>query len=176
MKIITKEYTVYDLEDLKQDAELCERIYQKFWIDDVNNINPWADEKLDSFKLFANTLNMNLDYSLSNGIYPDRSCYIKLDTSDYHYIPPNKRAERISLLLKDYMGNGYCFCDDLKIYADKLIAEWHKEYLIDDFAQDIQNRMFEMWFEDNQDYFSKESFLNHVESNGYKFDENSNLY
>ena len=175
MKTLTKEYTVYDFEDLKQDDELCDRIYQKFWIDNPNNINPWSDENLDSFKLFANTLNMNFDYSLSNDEYQDRGCYVKLDTSDYHYIAPNKRAEHISLLLKDYTGNGYCFCDDLKIYADKLTSEWHKDYSIDDFAEDIQNRIFEMWFKDNQDYFSKEMFLDYVESNRYEFDENGYL-
>jgi hypothetical protein len=30
MKTVTKEYPVYDFEDLKQDDELCDRIYQKF--------------------------------------------------------------------------------------------------------------------------------------------------
>ena len=44
------------------------------------------------------------------------------------------------------------------------------------FAEDIQNRMFGMWFADNQDYFSKESFLNHVESNEWEFDEDGNLF
>jgi len=176
MKTITKEYTVYDLEDLKQDDELCDKIYQKFWIDNSSNINPWADENINSFKLFADTLNMGINYSLSNGEYSDRSCYIKLDTCNYHDIRPNKIAEHIFLLLKDYTGNGYCFCADLKDYADKLISEWHKDYSIDDFAQDIQNFMFQMWFADNQDYFSKESFLNYVESNEYEFDENGNLF
>tara|TARA_R100000664_G_scaffold5716_1_gene10570 strand:+ start:510 stop:1040 length:531 start_codon:yes stop_codon:yes gene_type:complete len=176
MKTITKEYTVYDIEDLKKDDELCDKIYQKFWIDNADNINTLADENLDSFKKFADTLNMGIDYSLSNGEYSDRGCYIKLDTSDYHYISPNNRSEHISLLLKDYTGNGYCFCVDLKVYADKLISEWHKDYSIDDFAQDIQNRMFEMWFADNRDYFLKETFLNYVEINKYEFDENGNLF
>ena len=175
-KVITKEYKVFDLEDLKKDDELCDKIYQKFWIDNGDNINPWADENINSFKQFADTLNMDLDYSLSNGEYSDRSCYIKLDTSDYHYIAPNKRAEHISLLLKDYTGNGYCFCFDLKTYADKLISEWHKDYSINDFAEDIQNRMFEMWFKDNQYYFSKESFLNDVEVNESQFDADGNLF
>tara|TARA_R100000734_G_C3258342_1_gene57772 strand:+ start:119 stop:649 length:531 start_codon:yes stop_codon:yes gene_type:complete len=175
MKTIIKEYTVYDIDDLKRDDDLCNDIYQKFWLDNPNNINPFVDENLDSFKKFAESLNMKFDYSLSNAEYQDRSCYIKLDTYDYHYIAPNNRAKHISLLLENYQGNGYCFCVDLKGYADKLIDEWHKDYSIDDFAEDIQNRMFEMWFRDNQDYFSKESFLNHVESNGYEFDENFNL-
>ena len=90
MKTITKEYTVYDYVDLKKDDELCDKIYQKFWIDNGDNINPWANENINSFKLFADTLNMNFNYSLSNGEYQDRGCYIKLDASDYHYIPPNK--------------------------------------------------------------------------------------
>jgi hypothetical protein len=176
MKTITKEYTVYDFEDLKQDDELCDKIYQKFWLDNANNINFWADENINSFKLFADTLNMGIDYSLSYGEYQDRGCYIKLDTSDYHYIAPNKRAEHIYLLLEDYTGNGYCFCADLKVYADQLISEWHKDYSIDDFAEDIQNRMFEMWFADNKYHFSKESFLNNVEANGYEFDADGNLF
>jgi hypothetical protein len=36
--------------------------------------------------------------------------------------------------------------------------------------------MFEMWFADNKDYFSKESFMDYVESNGYEFDEDGNLF
>jgi hypothetical protein len=88
----------------------------------------------------------------------------------------NEKTELIYLLLKDYTGNGYCFCADLKAYADKLISEWHKDYSIDDFAEDIQNYMFEMWFADNKDYFSKESFMDYVEANGYEFDEDGNLF
>ena len=168
-KTITQTIEVFEYDDLKTNDELCEKIYQKFWLDNPDNINPWAEENLNSFKKFAETLNMGFDYSLSNAEYSDRSCYIKLDTSDYHHIAPNKRAEHIYLLLKDYTGNGYCFCADLKVYADKLISEWHKDYSIDDFAQDIQNTMFEMWFKDNRDYFSKEYFLDHVESNSYEF-------
>ena len=73
MKTITKKYTVYDFEDLKKDNELCNDIYQEFWLDDPNNINPCADENLDSFKKFAKNLNMTFDYSLSNAENPDRS-------------------------------------------------------------------------------------------------------
>ena len=175
-KTITQTIEVFGYDDLKTNDELCEKIYQKFWLDNPDNINPWAEENLNSFKKFAETLNMGFDYSLSNAEYSDRSCYIKLDTSDYHHIAPNKRAEHISLLLKDYTGNGYCFCADLKDYADKLISEWHKDYSIDEFAEDIQNRMFEMWFQDNQDYFSKEYFLNDVESNSYEFTIDGKLF
>ena len=55
-EIITKEYTVYDYKDLKSDDELCDKIYQKFWLDNPDNINPWVDDNLDSFKTFADTL------------------------------------------------------------------------------------------------------------------------
>ena len=174
MKTITKEYTVYDIEDLKKDDEICDKIYQKFWIDNGDNINPWADENINSFKLFADTLNMKISYSLSNGEYEDTGCYIKL-TPDYYF--DNKDYKE---LLKDYTGNGYCFCDDLKTFTLKLLNK--KEYKVlcewstNDFVLEIQNKMFDMWFEDNQDYFSKESFLDHVESNGYEFDEDGNLF
>jgi hypothetical protein len=168
MKTITKEYTVYDFEDLKQDDELCEMIYQKFWIDNPNNINPWADENLDSFGLL-------------NDEYQTRQCFIKL-VPDYDL--SNKDYKE---LLKDYTGNGYCFCDDLANFTNTLLDK--KEYKVlgegerykaivistDDFVSEIQNKMFELWFEDNQYYFSKESFLDHVESNRYEFDENGYL-
>ena len=174
MKTITKEYTVYDLEDLKKDDELCDKIYQKFWINNGDNINFWADENLDSLKLFANTLNMKFDCSLSNAEYQDRGCYIKL-TPDYYL--DNKDYKE---LLKDFMGNGYYFCDELKAFTFKLLDK--KEYKVlcewsaNDFVEKIQNKMFEMWFADNQYYFSKESFLNNVESNEWEFDENGNLF
>lgn len=174
MKTITKEYTVYDFNDLKKDDELCDKIYQKFWIDNADNINFWADENLDSLKLFANTLNMKFDCSLSNAEYQDRGCYIKL-TVDYYL--DNKDYKE---LLKDYTGNEHYFCEQLKAFTLKLLDK--KEYKVlcewstNDFVEKIQNKMFEMWFRDNQNYFSKESFLNYVESNGYEFDENSNLF
>lgn len=180
-KVITKEYTVYDYCDLQKDDELCDRIYQKFWLENPNNINPWADENLDSFGLFANTLNMDFDYSLSNDEYQDRGCYIKL-VPDYDL--DNKDYKE---LLKDYTGNGYCFCDDLANFTNTLLdkkeygvlgeSKRYKDIVIstDDFVLEIQNKMFELWFEDNQDYFSKQSFLDHVESNGYEFDEDGNF-
>ena len=175
MKTIIKELTIYDYEDLKKDDELCNDIYQEFWLDDPNNINPWADENLYSFKEFAETINMSLDYSLSNSEYPDRGDYIKLDHSDYHYVAPRKRTERIANAIEGYKGNGYCFCEDLRIYAEKLVAEWHKDYSITDFCEDIQNRMEELWFESNRYHFSKENFLEMVEANNYEFDEDGNL-
>ena len=173
-KVITKEYTVYDFNNLKQDDELCDKIYQKFWINNGDNINTWADENLDSFKLFANTLNMKFDYSLSNGEYQDRGCYIKL-TPDYYL--DNKDYKE---LLKDYTGNGYCFCDELKIFTLKLLDKRKYKVLCEwstnDFVLEIQNKMFDFWFKDNQYYFSKESFLDHVESNEWQFDADGNLF
>tara|TARA_R100000773_G_C4193455_1_gene98487 strand:+ start:448 stop:960 length:513 start_codon:yes stop_codon:yes gene_type:complete len=169
MKIITKKYKVFDIADLKKDDELCNTIYQKFWLESEDNVNPWADENLKSFKTFADCLGFNFDCSLSYGEYQDRGCYIKL-TPNYDLDKKDYREA-----LENYTGNGYCFCDDLKNYADKLISEWHKDYSIDDFAQDIKNKMFKLWFADNKDYFSKETFLECVELNGYEFDENNQL-
>ena len=172
-KTITKEYVVYDLEDLKKDNELCDKIHQTFWLDNGDNINSWADENIDSFKKFAETLNMTFDYSLSNGEYSDRGCYIKL-IPDYHL--DNKHYKE---KLKDYKGNGYCFCDDLKTFTLKLLDK--KEYKVlcewaaNDFVLEIQNKMWELWFQDNQYYFSKESFLGMVEANEYEFCENGRL-
>jgi hypothetical protein len=175
MKTIIKKYTVYNFEDLKKDDELCNDIYQEFWLDNPNNINSWADENLDSFKKFAETINMSLDYCLSNAEYPCEGNYIKLDCSDYDYVAPRKRAERIANAIEGYKGNGYCFCEDLRIYAEKLVAEWHKDYSITDFCEDMQNRMEELWFKDNRYYFSKENFLEMVETNSYEFDQDGNL-
>ena len=173
MKTIIKEYTVYDIDDLKRDDDLCNDIYQKFWLDDPDNINPWADENIDSFKTFAQGLDMKFDCSLSNSEYPDRGCYIKL-TANYYL--DNKDYKE---LLKDYKGNRYCFCHELKTFTlDLLDKEEFKvlcEWSINDFVLEIQNKMFDLWFDDNKDYFSKETFLSYVESNGYEFDENFNL-
>lgn len=174
MQTLTKEYIVYDFDDLKKDDELCNKIYQKFWLDNGDNINPWADENINSFKKFAETLQMNFDYSLSNDEYETRQCYIKLspsydlDNKDYKY------------LLQNYKGNDYCFCLDLADFTNNLLNQ--KEYKVlcewstNNFVLEIQNRMFELWFEDNQYYFSKELFLDNVEINGYRFDEDGNLF
>ena len=169
MRIITKKYKAFNIADIKKDDELCNTIYQKFWLENEYNINPWADENINSFKPFADCLGFGFDYSLSNAEYADRGCYIKL-IPDYDLDNKDYREA-----LEDYTGNGYCFCDDLKNYADKLISEWHKDYSIDEFAQDIQNKMFKLWFADNKDYFSKETFLESVELNDYEFDENNQL-
>ena len=53
----------------------------------------------------------------------------------------------------------------------KVLCEWS----INDFVLQIQNKMFDLWFDDNKHHFSKETFLSYVESNGYEFDENFNL-
>ena len=169
MRIITKKYKAFNIDDLKKDDELCNTIYQKFWLESEDNINPWADENINSFKTFADCLGFGFDYSLSYGTYQDRGCYIKLTPN---YDLDNKDYKE---LLQDYEGNGYCFCDDLKNYADKLISKWHKDYSIDEFAQDIQNKMLELWVSDNKGYFSKETFLESVALNDYEFDENNQL-
>ena len=175
-RTITKEYTVYDYKDLKSNDELSDEIYQKFWLENPDNINPWADENLESFKKFADTLNMEFDCALSYGEYPDRGCYIKLDTSYYENKSSNKNPISIYKLIKDYKGNGYHLCDALKTYTEKLVDEWHKDLTVNDFAEAIQNKMFELWFRDNQHYFSKESFLENVEANSYTFDQDGNLF
>ena len=173
-KTITQTIEVFRYEDLNANDELCEKIYQKFWLDDPDNINVWADENLNSFKKFAETLNMKFDYSLSNGEYPDRACYIKL-TPNYHL--DNKDYKEI---LQDYEGNGYCFCYDLQTFTNKLLDK--KEYKVlcewstNNFVLEIQNRMFDLWFQDNKDYFSKESFLSDVESNDWEFTIDGKLF
>ena len=171
MKVMTKQYEVFDIEDLKKDAELCDRIYQKFWIDDPHNINTWADKNIDSFKDFAVTLNMTFDCSLSNSEYPDRGCYIKLDASNYDYVAPSQRQNYIADRLKNYSSNHEYICENLRIYANKLLGEWHKGYSITKFCEDMERRMWHLWFEDNRYYFSKENFLETVEANGYEFYE-----
>ena len=52
-KVITKEYLVYGFDDLQKNDELCEKIYQKFWLDNPENINPWTDENLHGFKTLS---------------------------------------------------------------------------------------------------------------------------
>lgn len=172
-KIITKKFTIYDLEDLKSDDELCDKIYQKFWLDNPDNINGWVDDNLDSFKKFADTLHMGFDCSLSNGECPERSCYVKL-TPDYSLV--NKDYKE---LLKDYKGNGYYLCFDLKIFTLNLLDKNEYQVLyeksIDGFVEKIQNKMFKLWFKDNEYYYCKESFLDYVDANNYKFDEDGNF-
>tara|TARA_R100000353_G_C6389053_1_gene164212 strand:- start:24 stop:548 length:525 start_codon:yes stop_codon:yes gene_type:complete len=167
MKIITKKYKVFDIADLKKDDELCDNIYRKFWLESEDNINPWADENLESFKTFADCLDFGFDYSLSYGEYSDRGCYIKLTPN---YDLDNKDYKN---LLQDYKGNGYYLCEHLKKFTLKLLAK--KEYKvlcennINDFVEEIQNEMFDLWFKDNKDYFSKKTFLESVELNDYEF-------
>ena len=173
-EVITKEYVVYGFDDLQKNDELCEKIYQKFWLDNPENINPWTDENLHGFKTFADNLCMGLDFSLSNGECPTRNCYIKL-TPDYYL--DNKDYK---VFLADYMGDGYCFYDILRDFTLKLLDK--KEYQVlcewsaNDFVLEIQNKMLDMWFADNEYYLSKESFLDYVHSNNYKFDEDGNLF
>jgi len=173
-KTITQTIEVFGYDDLKTNDELCEKIYQKFWLDDPDNINTSADENLNSFKKFAETLDMKFNWSLSYTEYPDRGCYIKL-IPNYHL--DNKHYKEI---LQDYKGNGYCFCDDLETFTNKLLDK--KEYKVlcewstNDFVLEIQNRMLEMWFQDNRDYLSKECFLDHVESNSYEFTIDGKLF
>lgn len=173
MKIITKKYKVFNIADLKKDDELCNNIYQKFWLESENNINFWADENINSFEKFAETLNMGFDCSLSNAECADRGCYIKL-TPNYYL--DNKDYKE---LLQDYMGNEHYFCENLKTFTLKLLAK--KEYKIlcewatNDFVLEIKNKMLELWFTDNKNYFSKETFLESVELNDYEFTADGTL-
>ena len=173
MKTITKEYTIYDYNDLLQNEEITDFIYQKFWLENYNNINFEADENLSSFEKFAETLNMQFDCSLSNAEYESRRCYVKL-TPDYEL--DNKDYKE---LLKDYEVY-YNFCDNLKTFTlDLLDKEKYKvlcESSTKEFVREIQNKMLDLWFADNQYYFSKESFLNNVEANEWQFYANGSLY
>ena len=82
--------------------------------------------------------------------------------------------------LQDYKGDSYSFCHDLKTFTNKLLDK--KEYKVlcewstNDFVLEIQEHMFEMWFRDNKDYFSKESFLSDVESNDWEFTIDGKLF
>jgi hypothetical protein len=174
MKTITKEYTVYDYNDLLQDDELTDFIYQKFWLEDSNSINPRADENLSSFEKFAETLNMKIDYSLSNAEYRSRSCYVQLTPT---YYEDNKDYQQ---LLKDYTGNGYYFCDELQTFTLELLDKAEYKVLCErstnEFVREIQNKMLDLWFADNQDQLSKESFLRYVEANDCQFYADGILY
>ena len=173
MRTVTEEYKVFNIVDLKKDDELCNNIYQKFWLESENNINLWADENLDSFKTFADCLGFGFDCSLSNAEYADRGCYVKLIPN---YELDNKDYKE---LLQDYKGNGYYLCENLKTFTLKLLAK--KEYKvlcednIDNFVEEIQNEMFNFWFRDNKDYFSRETFLESVECNDYEFTADGRL-
>ena len=173
MKTITKEYTIYDYNDLLQNEEITDFIYQKFWLENYNNINFEADENLSSFKRFAESLNMQFDCSLSNAEYISRRCYVQL-TPDYEL--DNKDYKE---LLKHYEAY-YNFCDILKTFTlDLLDKEKYKvlcEWSTNEFVREIQNKMLDLWFTDNQYYFSKESFLNNVEANEWQFYANGSLY
>ena len=64
-------------------------------------------------------------------------------------------------ILKNYKGNGYYICDILKDFTFylnkgnyKYLCEWNTNNLV----LKIQNKMLDLWFKDNQDYFSKEYF------------------
>ena len=174
MKTITKEYTIYDYNDLLQNEEKTDFIYQKFWLEDANNINYWADENLSSFEKFAETLNMQFDCSLSNAEYRGRSCYVQLTPNYYEDNQDYKE------LLKDYTGNGYYFCDELQAFTLELLDKAEYKVLCErstnEFVREIQNKMLDLWFADNQYYFTKESFLNSVEANEWQFYADGTLY
>ena len=53
-----------------------------------------------------------------------------------------------------------------------MLCEWSTN----EFCKEIQNKMLDLWFADNQYYFSKESFLNNVEANQWQFYANGSLY
>ena len=172
VKTVVKEYQVYDYNDLKNNDELFNKCYNN-WLSNPDNINYYSDENIDSFKTFSEALNIQLDYSLSHGEYPDRSCHITLKPD---YSLDNKDMKEI---LKNYKGNGYYICDILKDFTLKLLdQEQYKtfcEWNTNDLMLEIQNKMFDLWFEDNKYYFSKESFLQLVECNEYEFYENGDI-
>ena len=172
VKTVKKEYQVYDYNDLKNNDELFDKCYNN-WLSNPDNINYCSDENINSFTRFAEKLNMKWKYSLSNAEYPDRNCHITLKP-DYS-LDNNDMKE----ILKDYEGNGYYFCYALKDFTLKLLnkgkyktlCEWNTN----DLVLEIQNKMLDLWFEDNQNHFSKENFLQLVECNEYEFYENGDI-
>lgn len=176
-KIITKKFTIYDHEDLQKDDELCNKIYEKFWLNS-NNTNPWGNENIKSFETFAKNLYMTLKYELSDNIDGDYRDYIIL-TPEYEFYAEitNKNYKK---LLKNYKGIGCCMCEDLKIFTLKLLDK--KEYKVLDesstkkFKQEIERKMLRLWRADNSQHFSKEYFFGVVVSNDYKFYEDGTLY
>lgn len=172
VKTVVKEYQVYDYNDLKNNDELFDKCYDN-WLSNPDNINCSSDENINSFTRFAGKLNMKWEYSLSNAEYPDRNCHITLKP-DY-WLDNNDMKE----ILKDYKGNGYYICDILKDFTLELLdQEQYKtfyEWNTKKFVLEIENKMLDLWFEDNQDYFSKENFSQLVECNEYEFYENGDI-
>ena len=95
-KVITKKFTIYDLEDLKKDDELCNKIYEKFWLYDESNTNPWQDENLHSFKTFAKRLHMKMEsWTLSGSEDDCARDYIELIPSDRDWETFSKSFKRM---------------------------------------------------------------------------------
>ena len=88
-KTITKKFTIYDLEDLKKDNKLCDRIYTEFWLDD-SNTNACLDENIRSLETFAKTLYMILNYELSDNLHDIYRDFIVLTPKDDFYALENK--------------------------------------------------------------------------------------
>lgn len=172
VKTVVKEYQVYDYNDLKNNDELFDKCYEN-WLYNPDNINYCSNENIESFKTFAEKLNMKWEYSLSNAEYPDRNCHITLKPD---YSLDNNDMQEI---LKNYKGNGYYICDILKDFTLELLNKGNYKYLCEwntnNLVLKIQNKMLDLWFKDNQDYFSKENFLQLVECNEYEFYENGNI-
>ena len=166
------EIEVYNFDDLKKNDELCDKIYHKFWIENPDNINLNADENIYSFKKFAKALKMSIDFSLSNSEHQDKSCYIKLK--------PNSQMDNTECrnIVTNY-GSSYWICENLKTFTLKLLDQEKYQYLCEwsfnDFVLEIQEKMFDLWFADNRDYYSKEYFLDHIECNQYEFNEDGEL-
>tara|TARA_R100001082_G_scaffold83160_2_gene49905 strand:+ start:9183 stop:9701 length:519 start_codon:yes stop_codon:yes gene_type:complete len=166
------EIEIYNYNDLKKNDELCDTVYEKFWIENPDNINWCAEDNIDGFKEFAEVLKMSFDYSLSNSQYQDRSCYIKLepysqmDNTEYRNIVTNYNPH-------------YWIGENLKTFTLKFLNQEKYQYLtewsLNDFVLEIQEKMFDLWFADNRDYYSKEYFLDHIECNQYEFNENGEL-
>jgi len=170
---VVNKYMVYDLEDLKKDNEMSNKIYENWrWHDE--GINDWAEDAMEGIKKFAKTLNMRLDYSLSQSEYPDRSDYLKFDTSKYDYVAPGDRNRQIANAIKDLEEEEYYF--PLVEHTKKLTKKWHKDYSIEDFAQDLSDFIWKVWFKNNEEYYSKEHFLDLVEMNGYEFTEDGDIF
>lgn len=176
MQTILKKINLYELKDLKKDNDIFNLCYEK-WAYDENNINPWADDNIESFNELAENINLSLNYSLSNSEYPSRSCYINYDTDFYDDLSNKEAKEIIKERLKDYKGIGFYLCEDQRKFALNLINNKFKNnYSIKDFADDLSAHVFNLWFKDNQHHFSKENFLNTIDANNYLFTESGDIY
>lgn len=198
MRIATKEYNVYSIEDVKSSPALKEKVLNKHY-----NINLWLNEWSDSIISYWRSQLHNYGfedvkiYFSGFGLQGDGACFISKNINLSLLAEKLGFSTREISVIKALQEQGYIYSElthnshyyheystDFTIYNGYMRATWeHILKIVARLEVSVKNLIVELSktiyidLENCYDYLtSEDAILETLEINNYEFDENGNIY